>query len=105
MPTIFSGLHWYIGSLGVLVASTGIWEFQKAKTTIGPTKPEKASYLVSGGVYRMSRNPMYLSMQLIIIAVIFKFDNYFGNYFGFLVLPCFILYITQFQIKPEESII
>jgi protein-S-isoprenylcysteine O-methyltransferase Ste14 len=75
MPTIFSGLHWYIGSLGVLVALTGIWEFQKAKTTIGPTKPEKASYLVSGGVYCMSRHPMYLSMQLIIIAVIFKFDN------------------------------
>jgi protein-S-isoprenylcysteine O-methyltransferase Ste14 len=100
MPTIFSGLHWYIGALGVLVALAGIWEFQKAKTTIDPTKPEKVSYLVSGGVYRMSRNPMYLSMQLIIIAVIFKF----GNYFGFIVLPCFILYITQFQIKPEESL-
>jgi hypothetical protein len=44
---------------------------------------------------------MYLSMQLIIITVIFKFDNRFR----FIVLPFCILYITQFQIKPEERII
>jgi protein-S-isoprenylcysteine O-methyltransferase Ste14 len=101
MPTILFGLHWYVAALGVLVASAGIWEFRKAKTTINPTKPEKTSYLVSGGIYRVTRNPMYLGMQLIIIATIFKF----GNYFGFIALPFFILYITQFQIKPEECII
>ena len=101
MPSILFGVHWYISALGVLVALAGVWEFQKAKTTINPTKPETASYLVSGGIYRITRNPMYLGMQLIIIAAVFKF----GNYFGFIVLPCFILYITQFQIKPEERII
>jgi protein-S-isoprenylcysteine O-methyltransferase Ste14 len=90
-----------MGASGMLVAFAGIWEFRKAKTTIDPTKPEKASYLVSGGIYRVTRNPMYLGMQLIIIAAIFKF----GNYYGFIALPFFILYITQFQIKPEERII
>jgi protein-S-isoprenylcysteine O-methyltransferase Ste14 len=90
-----------MGASGMLVAFAGIWKFRKAKTTIDPTKPEKASYLVSGGIYRVTRNPMYLGMQLIIIAAIFKF----GNYYGFIALPFFILYITQFQIKPEERII
>ena len=101
LPLIFSSLYWYVGCIGVLIALAGLWEFRKAKTTIDPTKPENASYLVSGGIYRVTRNPMYLGMQLIIIAVVFKF----GNYFGFIALPFFILYITQFQIKPEEHII
>jgi protein-S-isoprenylcysteine O-methyltransferase Ste14 len=101
IPSIWFGLHWYIGASGVLVALAGIWEFRKAKTTINPTTPEKASYLVSGGIYRVTRNPMYLGMQLIIIAAIFKF----GSYYSFIALAFFILYITEFQIKPEERII
>jgi protein-S-isoprenylcysteine O-methyltransferase Ste14 len=44
---------------------------------------------------------MYLGMQLIIIAVIFKL----GNDCGFIAVPFFILFITQFQTKPEEGII
>ena len=63
------------------------WEFRKAKTTISPTTPEKASYLVSGGIFRVTRNPMYLGMQLIIIAVIFKL----GNYYGFIAAALFYL--------------
>ncbi len=101
IPSMLSGLYWYIGLTGVLVALAGIWEFRKAKTTINPTKPEKTSHLVSGGIYHITRNPMYLGMVCIITAAIFKF----GNYFGFIALPCFMLYITQFQIKPEERII
>ncbi|MFT5839607.1 MAG: protein-S-isoprenylcysteine O-methyltransferase Ste14 [Flavobacteriales bacterium] len=101
MPLILSDLQWFIGIIGVLVTLAGMWEFRKAKTTINPTSPEKASYLVSGGIYRLTRNPMYLGMQFILIAAIFKI----GNYCGFIALPFFILYITQFQIKPEERII
>jgi protein-S-isoprenylcysteine O-methyltransferase Ste14 len=101
LPLILSDLYWYIAAIGVLVALAGIWEFRKAKTTINPTKPDKTRYLVSGGIYRVTRNPMYLGMQLIIIAAIFKF----GSYYSFIALAFFILYITQFQIKPEERII
>jgi protein-S-isoprenylcysteine O-methyltransferase Ste14 len=101
IPSIFFALHWHIGASGILAAFADIWEFRKAKTTIDPTKPKKTSYLVSGGIYRITRNPMYLGMQLIIIAAIFKF----GNLYSFISLPAFIFYITQFQIKPEERII
>jgi len=101
MPSMGFALHWYISASGVLVALAGIVAFQKAKTTLNPTTPEKSSYLVSGGIFRVTRNPMYLGMQLIIIAAIFKF----GNYYGFIAAAFFNLYITQFQIKPEERII
>ena len=101
LPSILSSLYGYIGATGVLLSLAGIWEFRKAKTTIDPTKPENASQLVSGGVYRITRNPMYLGMLFINIATIFKFSNYYG----FIALPVFIVYITQFQIKPEERII
>jgi protein-S-isoprenylcysteine O-methyltransferase Ste14 len=101
LPLMLSGLYWYIGCAGVFISLAGIWEFRKAKTTIDPTKPHRSSHLVSGGIYRVTRNPMYLGMQFIIIAAVFKF----GNYYGFISLAFFILYITQFQIKPEEHII
>ena len=101
MPSMGFALHWYISASGVLVALAGIVAFRKAKTTLNPTTPEKSSYLVSGGIFRVTRNPMYLGMQLIIIAAIFKF----GNYYGFIAAVFFNLYITQFQIKPEERII
>ncbi|AGH44154.1 methyltransferase family protein [Paraglaciecola psychrophila] len=101
MPSIFFALLWHIGASGILVAFADIWEFRKAKTTIDPTKPKKTSYLVSGDIYRVTRNPMYLGMQLIIIAAIFKF----GNVYSFITLPAFILYITEFQTKSEERII
>ena len=101
MPSMGFALHWYISASGVLVALAGIVAFRKAKTTLNPTTPEKSSYLVSGGIFRVTRNPMYLGMQLILIAAIFKL----GNYYGFIAAAFFNLYITQFQIKPEERII
>jgi protein-S-isoprenylcysteine O-methyltransferase Ste14 len=101
IPLILSNLYIYVAVVGVLIPLVGLWEFRKAKTTIDPTKPEKTTNLVSNGIYRFTRNPMYLGMQFIIIAAVLKFTNYLG----FIALPCFILYITQFQIKPEERII
>lgn len=101
LPLLLSDLYWYVGCTGLVISLAGIWEFRKAKTTIDPTKPHQTSHLVSNGIYRITRNPMYLGMQFIIIAAILKF----GNYFGFIALPIFIIYITQFQIKPEEHII
>lgn len=101
LPSMLIGVHKYVALAGVLVALSGIWEFRKVKTTIDPTKPGKASHLVTNGIYRVTRNPMYLGMLLIIIAAVLKF----ANYYGFIALPFFVLYITTFQIKPEERCI
>jgi len=80
------------------IALPGFVAFIRAKTTINPMKPEAASSLVTGGIYRFTRNPMYLSVLLILIAwAIFLSSAWV------LVGPvAFVLYINRFQIKPEE---
>ena len=81
---------------GILIISAA--SFKKHQTTINPLKPEQASSLVISGVFSFSRNPMYLGMVFILISVSIKF-NLLG---GLLITSMFALFITKFQIIPEE---
>ena len=72
--------------------------FIKQKTTLSPLQPEKASSLVVSGVFKHSRNPMYLGLSLILLSVAVQF-NFVG---GILIVFMFIAFITKFQIIPEE---
>ncbi len=83
---------------GVLIEGASILAFFKAKTTVNPLRPHKASTLVVSGMNRISRNPMYLGMLLLLIG----FTVYLGAATGFAPLILFVAYITYFQIKPEE---
>lgn len=83
---------------GSMVALLGVLEFKKAQTTIDPRFPEKSTRLVVAGVYRMSRNPMYLGILLVLLGWTF----YLMNYLTFLLLPVFVIYMNRFQIQPEE---
>ena len=74
-----------------------IW-FVRAKTTMNPTRPGAASTLVTGGVFRYTRNPMYLSLLLYLLA----WAAYLSSWLALLFVPAFVLYINEFQIKPEE---
>jgi protein-S-isoprenylcysteine O-methyltransferase Ste14 len=87
-----------IGSLGMAFGFSAMASFVRAKTTMNPTKPGATSSLVTHGVYRLTRNPMYLSLALYLFALIV----YLSNWLALLLLPVFVLYISQFQIKPEE---
>ena len=73
--------------------------FRKQRTTFNPTQPTNASSLVKTGIFRMSRNPMYISMLLLLIGWAVKL----GNPFSILILILFVWYMTQFQIKAEEE--
>jgi len=86
-------------SLGVMIDIISIFAFQSAKTTVTPLAPEKASSLVVSGLYRFTRNPMYLGMLLILVGVALLL----GSFANLVVLVAFIAYITAFQIKPEEE--
>ena len=91
-------------SIFILLAGFGILfisaaSFKKHQTTINPLKPEQASSLVISGVFSFSRNPMYLGMVFILISVSIKF-NLLG---GLLITSMFALFITKFQIIPEEA--
>lgn len=76
-------------------------QFRVAKTTINPMRPANSSAVVTTGLYRISRNPMYLGMLTVLFGVAFLFKALSG----FLLLPIFIVLITRLQIIPEEQIL
>ncbi len=83
---------------GIAVIVLAIKSFKDYKTTINPLKPEIASSLVTNGVFKYTRNPMYLGLLLILIYLSLIF-NVVG---GCLISLGFIIYITKFQTIPEE---
>lgn len=87
--------------LGLAVAASGIVAFGRAHTTVSPTRPERASQLVTGGVYRFTRNPMYLGMALWLAA----WAVLLGSFLSFVFVPVFVLYLNRFQIAPEEGVL
>lgn len=83
---------------GVGIAIAGIVSFRYAKTTVNPLKPEGASSLVTSGVYRLTRNPMYLGAMTALVG----WAIFLANAVGFVFVPLFVLYMNLFQIGPEE---
>jgi protein-S-isoprenylcysteine O-methyltransferase Ste14 len=87
-----------IACAGLVFGVAAMRSFVRAKTTMNPIKPGAASSLVTGGVFGVTRNPMYLSLLLYLLA----WSVYLASWPAVVFLPLFVLYITQFQIKPEE---
>lgn len=89
-----------LGVVGIFVAVAGIYAFRRLKTTVNPTRPGTATSLVIDGIYRWTRNPMYLGIVLCLIAC----GVYLANVVALIVAPAvFVLYLNHFQIKPEEE--
>lgn len=84
---------------GISLDLVSILAFLRARTTVTPLAPEKASSLVVGGLYRFSRNPMYLGLLFILSGA----AVWFGVLANLAVIIGFVAYITAFQIKPEEE--
>lgn len=100
-PELRATIAWSISITGVLVAIAGVVTFKMAKTTTNPILIGNASSLVTHGIYRFTRNPMYLGMLLIIISFIVKTGHVAGIVFAL----AFLAYMTRFQIKPEEQML
>ena len=84
--------------LGLIIIFSAVLKFIKTKTTVDPTRPYKTSNLVISGIYKITRNPMYLGMLFLIMA----YATYNNNVIGCIIIPIFIFYINKFQIEPEE---
>lgn len=87
-----------LATTGVVVALLGVQAFRSAGTTVDPRIPEQSASLVVGGVYRISRNPMYVGFLLVLTG----WAVFLGNIASLLLLPAFVLYMNRFQIAPEE---
>ena len=102
----FSELNQFVGlGLGILaivIAVVAVLSFKKAKTTVNPLKTEHISALVTNGIFSYSRNPMYVAMAILL----FGFGVYMGtSLFSAFWTVFFILYLTRFQIVPEEKLL
>ena len=84
--------------VGSLILINPVFKFIKSKTTVNPVKFKKVNKLVTSGIYKYSRNPMYLGMILIIIST----SIFYLNYYSVLTPFIFYFWINRFQIKREE---
>ncbi len=83
---------------GFILPMIAVRQFRKHQTTVLPMKPSKASSLVTDGVFKYTRNPMYVGMLFVLLG--FTFLGH--NYLGFVMPALFVLVITFTQILPEE---
>lgn len=83
---------------GVIIAFAGIRGLRAARTTVSPTRPDRAKALVDTGIYRFTRNPIYLGFLLMLTAWAMQL----WQPQSFVALPVFAAWIHRFQIVPEE---
>lgn len=87
-----------IALIGAGVAISGNREFRRAKTTANPFKPESTTALVTSGIFRRTRNPMYVGVTLVIVG----WATFLCSALALAGPVVFVLYISRFQIAPEE---
>ena len=86
---------------GLLIAGAGVRAFARHQTTINPVNIDAASALVTNGIFAYTRNPMYLGMVLVLLG----WAVFLGKASPFLGPALFALFITRFQIVPEERVL
>ena len=95
-------------TIAVIIALTGLMigiaaaiEFKRVQTAVNPRKPELAQSLVINGIFKYSRNPMYLGLVIIVFAAVI----YTGNFIALMHPILLVIYLHYFQIRPEERIL
>ena len=87
-----------LAAAGITIGIAGVLAFRRLDTTVHPMEPEKATTIVRTGVYQYSRNPMYLGLALVLCG----WAVFLGNPWSFALVPVFMLYLSRYQIIPEE---
>ncbi len=90
-----------IGQLSAVIALLALISFGIARTTINPLHPSRTSTLITGGIYRISRNPLCLSLLLLLVSYAVRLDSWAASLGPVL----FAVYITRFHIIPEENVL
>lgn len=90
-----------IGLIGVAISLAGMITFKRVGTTLDPQRLADTTALIRSGVYRFSRNPMYLGVLFMLIG----WAVYLGHLLSVLCILAFVAYITRYQIVPEERLL
>ena len=82
---------------GLALMALAVWEMGRARTTVIPRRV--ASSLVTSGVFRYSRNPIYLGDALVLMGACLILDSVLG----LALLPLFVRIINVRFIEGEEA--
>lgn len=91
---LLSGL--LIGA-GIVLAVLAIAEFRRFKTTVMPHQTPTS--MVQTGIFKRSRNPIYLGDVLILAGLILRFDAVLSV----VLIPAFVWVLERRFILPEED--
>src|SRR5574341_292781 len=98
----FARPHWALAAglfaAGLAIGVAAFLQFRQAKTTINPMAPHESTALVTSGLYRLSRNPIYVADVIILIGCALLV----ANALAFLGVMLFVAYVDRFQIRPED---
>jgi protein-S-isoprenylcysteine O-methyltransferase Ste14 len=86
---------------GALIAFAGAAALRAARTTLLPMRPRKTTSLVTTGIYRWTRNPMYLGLAVALVG----WAAFLSAAWSLLGPVLFVLYVNRFQIQPEERVL
>ncbi|MEP2947273.1 MAG: isoprenylcysteine carboxylmethyltransferase family protein [Lentilitoribacter sp.] len=92
-------LSYALALFGIFILALTVLRYFRRRTTIQPNKLDQMSTLVTDGVNRYSRNPMYLAMLLLILSA----GLYWGTFLVLIAAPAFVMVINKMQIEPEEE--
>lgn len=97
VPQVLKNTGFALTFIGFLCGIGAFIEFRKARTTLNPHGSVKT--LVVNGVYRLTRNPIYLGFLFMVIGLPLNY----GFYWGVLISPFFITTMNRLVIEKEES--
>lgn len=85
-------------AVGAVYGLGGVAAFRRAGTTVNPLDPGSSSSLVTGGIFRLSRNPMYVALLFTLAA----WGLFLANFYALAIATLFVPWMNRFQIGPEE---
>ena len=101
LPSTVKPLGIFIMLCGFCLDLMALMQFARQHTSVNPLHPDKADHIVITGLYRYTRNPMYLGMLIALCG----WCIYIGNIASFACLPVFVWLLTRMQIQAEERIL
>lgn len=96
-PPVVRNIGLFLAFIGFLLGIGAFLEFRKARTTLDPHG--SSTQIVTSGIYRFTRNPIYLGFLLMLIGL----PLVSGFYWGIVLSPFYIFTMNRLIIEREEA--
>lgn len=89
-------IGWVALAAGLALNLWGAWSMKRARTPISPYRP--ADTIVTLGAFRVSRNPLYVGLDLVLLGLVLVLDSLWG----LIVLAVLVAIMHYGVVLPEE---